>query len=64
MVIDCICADGTVILPFIILKGKWPMFSWAQDSELENGWILASPNGWTDNELGAEWLGKNFTCYT
>lgn len=59
-VIDCICADGTVLPPFIVMKGKRPSYSWVKDSELEKAWIAASPNGWTDNELGVHWAEKIF----
>ncbi|KAF7335119.1 CENP-B protein [Mycena venus] len=59
-VIDCVCADGSVLSPFIIMKGKRPAYAWAKDSELEKAWIAASPNGWTDNELGVNWVEKLF----
>ncbi|KAF7372319.1 CENP-B protein [Mycena venus] len=37
----------------IIMKGKRPSYSWTKDSKLEKASrIAASPNGWTDNELG------------
>ncbi|KZP06953.1 CENP-B protein, partial [Athelia psychrophila] len=60
MVVDCICADGTVLPPLIIMKGKKPSYGWVKDSELEEGWIAASPNGWTDNELGLKWMEHVF----
>jgi hypothetical protein len=42
------------------MKGKRPSFAWAKDSELEDSWIAASPIGWSDNELGVDWLEKLF----
>ncbi|KAJ6507031.1 hypothetical protein C8R45DRAFT_923201 [Mycena sanguinolenta] len=64
-VMDCICAgDGTVLPPFIIMKGKRPSYAWAKDSKLGKAWIAASPNGWTDNELGIAWLQKCFNQCT
>jgi hypothetical protein len=42
------------------MKGKRPSFGWVKDSELEEGWIAASPNGWTDNKLGRNWIEKIF----
>jgi hypothetical protein len=42
------------------MKGKRPSYSWVKDSELEKAWIAASPNGWTDNELGVHWAEKIF----
>jgi hypothetical protein len=44
-VIDCICADGLALPPFIIMKDKRPSFAWAKNLELEDAWIAASPNG-------------------
>lgn len=63
-VVDCICADGSVLPPLIIMKGKRPSYGWIKDSELEKGWIAASPNGWTDNELGLKWLEEIFDAST
>lgn len=63
-VVDCICADGSVLAPLIIMKGKRPSYGWIKDSELEKGWIAASPNGWTDNELGLRWLEEVFDAST
>ncbi|KAJ7290104.1 DDE superfamily endonuclease-domain-containing protein [Mycena rebaudengoi] len=59
-VLDCICADGTVLPPLIIMKGKLPSYSSAKDSLLDKACIAASPNGWTDNELGLAWVQKVF----
>ena len=58
--IDCICADGTFLPPFIIMKGQQPSYGWIADSKLEKEWIAALPNGWTDSELGMAWLEKIF----
>ncbi|THV02151.1 hypothetical protein K435DRAFT_654021, partial [Dendrothele bispora CBS 962.96] len=49
-VIDCICSDGTVLPPFIIMKGA-PFFA-------------ASPNGWTDSELHVEWMKRVYEPFT
>ncbi|THU90045.1 CENP-B protein, partial [Dendrothele bispora CBS 962.96] len=59
-VVDCICADGTVLPPFIVMKGARPSFAWAKDSLLEKAFFAASPNGWIDGELFLEWLER---CY-
>ncbi|KAL5371278.1 hypothetical protein PMIN06_013181 [Paraphaeosphaeria minitans] len=49
--IECICAAGWSIPPFIILAGKLHQASWYTD--LPTGWVLAvSDNGWTTNQLG------------
>jgi hypothetical protein len=62
--IDCICADGTVLLPMIIMKGKYVQKSWLINSPLPGDIVWAcSPNGWTDNELGVEYI-KAFDKWT
>ncbi|EUC56342.1 DDE superfamily endonuclease, partial [Rhizoctonia solani AG-3 Rhs1AP] len=62
--IDCICADGTVLPPMIIMKGKTVQKPWLENSPLPVGtrWA-ASPNGWTDNELGLSYI-KAFDEWT
>ena len=62
--IDCICADGTVLPPMIIMKGKYVQKSWIENSPLPPGtrWA-ASPSGWTDNELGVNYI-KAFDEWT
>jgi hypothetical protein len=59
-VIDCIGVRGNVLSPFITMKGKRMSYSWAKDSDLPKAWFTASPNGWTDNELGVGWLTRVF----
>jgi len=60
-VVECICADGSAILPFIILKGEKVMSSWIPPSALDLRWHFgASQKGWTSNALGFEWLTRVF----
>lgn len=46
------------------MKGSRPTYGWVKDSELERGWIAASPNGWTDNEIGRKWIEAIFDAET
>ncbi|KAJ0129330.1 Uncharacterized protein HZ326_27568 [Fusarium oxysporum f. sp. albedinis] len=63
-VIQAINAEGWPIPPFIIGAGQYHLAHWYRDSNLPDEWAIAtSPNGWTDNELGLEWL-KHFDRYT
>lgn len=63
-VIQAINAEGWAIPPFIIGAGQYHLANWYRDSNLPDDWAIAtSPNGWTDNELGLEWL-KHFDRYT
>ncbi|KIJ36162.1 hypothetical protein M422DRAFT_179827, partial [Sphaerobolus stellatus SS14] len=46
-----ICADGSVLRPTIIFKGKNLRFA-------------CSPNGWTDGELAMRWMVDDFDAQT
>ncbi len=54
--IECISADGRLLAPFIIFKGKRHMKAWYDVLEDENAHIGLSENGWTSNTLGSEWF--------
>jgi hypothetical protein len=59
-VIPAINAEGQSIPPFIIGAGQYHLANWYRDSNLPADWVIAtSQNGWTNNELGLEWL-KHF----
>ena len=59
-VIECICADGTSIDPFFIFKsaGEPPRVnaSWVCNDGPAEARYAASSTGWSDNELGVEWI--------
>ncbi|KAK7582935.1 hypothetical protein V3481_012230 [Fusarium oxysporum f. sp. vasinfectum] len=59
-VIQAINAEGQSIAPFIIGAGQYHLANWYRESNLPADWVIAtSQNGWTNNELGLEWL-KHF----
>ncbi|KAF6514205.1 hypothetical protein HZS61_006461 [Fusarium oxysporum f. sp. conglutinans] len=59
-VIEGINAEGQSIPPFIIGAGKDHLANWYQECDLPGDWVIAlSENGWTNNNLGLEWL-KHF----
>ena len=59
-VIQAINAEGQAIAPFIIGSGQYHLANWYRESNLPPDWVIAtSQNGWTNNELGLEWL-KHF----
>jgi hypothetical protein len=59
-VIQTINAEGQAIEPFIIGTGQNHLASWHEESTLPCDWVIVmSQNGWTNNELGLEWL-KDF----
>ncbi|KAJ3551385.1 hypothetical protein NM688_g4733 [Phlebia brevispora] len=58
-VIECVAADGGVLPLSVIYQGKCRDLEWGRNNPC-NASISHSPNGWTDQELGAEWLEKDF----
>jgi hypothetical protein len=63
-VIQSICAAGYAIPPFIIYKGRVHISAWYGEADIPSDWrISVSENGWTNNDLGLEWL-KHFDTYT
>ncbi|KAL9563829.1 hypothetical protein ACKAV7_012071 [Fusarium commune] len=64
-VIQAINAEGQAIPPFIIGAGQYHLANWYRESDLPGDWAIAtSPNGWTDNEIGLEWLKHFGRCTT
>jgi hypothetical protein len=63
-VIQAICSAGYATPPFIIYKGRVHISAWYEEVDIPHNWKLAvSENGWTNNELGLEWL-KHFDAFT
>ncbi|KAM5529679.1 hypothetical protein BFJ63_vAg16464 [Fusarium oxysporum f. sp. narcissi] len=59
-VIQAINAEGQSIAPFIIGAGQYHLANWYRECNLPGDWVIAtSQNGWTNNQLGLEWL-KHF----
>ncbi|KAL9562867.1 hypothetical protein ACKAV7_013053 [Fusarium commune] len=59
-VIQAINAEGQSIAPFIVGAGQYHLANWYRECNLPADWVIAtSQNGWTNNELGLEWL-KHF----
>lgn len=64
-VIETISADGRVLPPFIIWKAKVHLVGWYKTAQKKDGATFAiSPKGYTDNELGQEYLIKCFEPMT
>lgn len=62
--IETVSADGFVLPPIVIMKGKSTQRQWIEDSPLPNETLwCSSENGWTDNELGIAYI-KHFDEYT
>jgi hypothetical protein len=53
-------AEGQSIPPFIISAGQYHLANWYRECDLPSDWVIAlSQNGWTNNQLGLDWL-KHF----
>jgi hypothetical protein len=63
-VIQGINSMGGAIPPFIIFGGKHHLSAWCKEESLPSNWVISvSENGWTNNDLGLEWL-KHFDSHT
>jgi hypothetical protein len=59
-IIECICADGTILPPLVIFKGQHVLHGWVP-VELRDKWYFsANTKGWTSNIHGLEWLRRVF----
>jgi hypothetical protein len=62
-VIQGVNSQGWTVPPFIIVKGKYHLSSWYENSLLPKDWVIAvSNNGWTTNELTVDWI-QHFDKY-
>jgi hypothetical protein len=63
-ILGCICADGIAIPPLIIFQALTGNLqdSWLQDldTKSDTAYFASSPTGWTNDDLGFEWLTKVF----
>ena len=57
--IEAISASGWALPPCIIFKGKVFIEGWFDN--VPGDWLFeVSPNGWTSDEIGLQWLQKIF----
>ena len=64
-VMECICADRSLIAPMVIFKGENIYKSWIPVEQLkamhvERWHVSCNKKGWTSNGHGIEWLKKSF----
>ncbi|KII87308.1 hypothetical protein PLICRDRAFT_61225, partial [Plicaturopsis crispa FD-325 SS-3] len=61
-IIECVCADGSSLLPGFIFSGKELLPEWFQ---VDDGICIGtSENGWTDDFLCMEWFRQSFIPQT
>jgi hypothetical protein len=58
--VECICADGTILPPLGIFKGKNILQNWIPNEVLDKWFFSANTKGWTSNLHGLEWLKRVF----
>jgi hypothetical protein len=60
-VIECISPSGLSIPPtFVLSSGRMPALT---NLTAPIGAVATSPNGWTDNEIGADWFQHTFVPF-
>lgn len=62
-VIEAISGDGALLNPLFIFAGRVHQTQWyqaLQSDEYSNWHIAVSENGWTNNEIGIDWLRTLF----
>ncbi|RKK68171.1 hypothetical protein BFJ68_g18511, partial [Fusarium oxysporum] len=64
--IEAITADGRALTPGIIFKGKQLQKQWFLDEfkQIADWYYITSPNGWTDDHIGIEWLERVYLPQT
>ena len=63
--IETISASGWVLPPMVIFAGRTHRTNWFENTNLPPDWTIGvSPNGWTTDELGFDWLQFVFERYT
>ncbi|RFN55665.1 tigger transposable element-derived protein 6 [Fusarium flagelliforme] len=63
-VVEATNVEDQSIPPFIIVTSKHHLRNWYKGSSLPTDWaIVTTPNGWTNNGTGHDWL-KHFNEYT
>jgi len=64
IITETICADGHVIPPLIIFKGKTYQMRWYSETTIPNSYTIGvSDTAYTNNEIALEWI-KYFNLYT
>jgi hypothetical protein len=62
--IECVSDDGFVVPTYMIFTGKRIMEEWAKCFPDPQATIRVSDKGWTNNEIGVDWLRDTFDLYT
>ena len=61
--VECICAGGWSLLPFIILKGAHILHKWGRNDLPEDTVLAVFPTGYSNGQLAYDWL-LHFDTYS
>ena len=63
--VEAINAEGIAIPPMIIFRGKVHQEAWFNPERFDSSWTIAlSDSGWTNDNLGLEWLVQVYHPHT
>ena len=62
--LECICADGTILNPLGIFRGQNVLQGWIPDNVINSWYFSTNTKGWTSNLHGLEWLKRVFEPQT
>ena len=55
--ICAVAADGHIVPPFLCVAGRFHLAPWYQNGNVPLNWVVCTTqNGWTDNDIGLQWL--------
>lgn len=63
-VLECVSSDFFVLPPFVVYKAKSHHAGWHGETDDLNAKFCLSPNGWTDESFGLQWLIDHFDFFT
>ena len=62
-VIQAVNSLGSIVPPYIVVKGQNHLAPWYEDERLPADWrVNTSSNGWTTNEIGIDWIQHFHKC--
>lgn len=62
--LECVSSDFFVLPPFVVSKAKSHHAGWHGKTDDLHAKFCLSPNGWTDDSLGLQWLIDHFDFFT
>ena len=54
--VECICVDGSHILPLVIFRGENMQSTWIPDNFDKDWSFTSNTKGWIYNDIGEQWI--------